>query len=86
MKKAWHALEITARLENADLIRLDSPLPRSAPQRLRVIVLLGPVEEAEEIQWLQAGMSNPAFAFLNEPEEDIYTLSDGKPLTHAGVR
>jgi hypothetical protein len=24
--------------------------------------------------------TNPSFAFLNDPEEDIYTLADGKPV------
>jgi len=25
-------------------------------------------------------MSSPAFSFLKEPQEDIYTLADGKPF------
>jgi hypothetical protein len=31
-------------------------------------------------QWESAIATNPSFAFLNDPEEDIYTLADGKPV------
>jgi PHD/YefM family antitoxin component YafN of YafNO toxin-antitoxin module len=36
--------------------------------------------ELEEYGWLKAAANNPAFDFLNDPEEDIYTLADGKPF------
>lgn len=26
--------------------------------------------------------NNPAYDFLNDPEEDIYTINDGKPYKH----
>lgn len=31
-------------------------------------------------QWLQAASKNEAFDFLNDPDEDIYSLRDGKPF------
>ena len=34
----------------------------------------------DEHQWIQAVANNPAFDFLKEPEEDSYTLADGKPF------
>ncbi|MBW4602186.1 MAG: type II toxin-antitoxin system prevent-host-death family antitoxin [Calothrix sp. FI2-JRJ7] len=34
----------------------------------------------EELEWLKAALRNPAFDFLRDPEEDIYTLADGKPF------
>jgi hypothetical protein len=34
--------------------------------------------------WVNAIATNPSFAFLDDPEEDIYTLEDGKPFNHAG--
>ncbi len=37
-------------------------------------------EEIKENEWLYATAHNPAFDFLNNPEEDIYTLADGKPF------
>jgi tetratricopeptide (TPR) repeat protein len=36
--------------------------------------------EIDEHEWLRAATSNPAFDFLKDPEEDIYTLADGKPF------
>jgi hypothetical protein len=46
-----------------------------------------PEEEYEEInesEWLYAAATNPAFEFLKEPEEDIYTLADGRPFDDKG--
>lgn len=36
--------------------------------------------DPEEMEWLRAAAANPAFDFLREPEEDIYTLADGQPF------
>lgn len=36
--------------------------------------------DIDEEEWLYAAASNPAFDFLKEPEEDIYTSADGKPF------
>jgi hypothetical protein len=36
--------------------------------------------DINETEWLQAAAANPAFDFLKDPEEDIYTLSDGRPF------
>ena len=36
--------------------------------------------ELEEYEWLKATARSPAFDFLQVPEEDIYTLDDGKPF------
>lgn len=42
------------------------------------------VEIIDEREWLHAAASNPAFDFLKDPEEDIYTLADGKPFHDQG--
>ena len=36
--------------------------------------------DREETEYLQAASKNEAFDFLNDPNEDIYSLQDGKPL------
>jgi len=41
-------------------------------------------EEFSETEWLHAAATNPAFDFLKEPEEDIYTLEDGRPFDDKG--
>ena len=40
------------------------------------------LEEINEQEWLHAAATNPTFYFLKDPEEDIYTLTDGKPFTY----
>ena len=79
-------LETMATIDNAQRLVLDQPLPLADASRVRVIVLMP--EEAEEVEnseideqsWLRAAAASPSFAFLAEPEEDIYTLQDGRPF------
>jgi hypothetical protein len=47
---------------------------------MTAVELTGTIDEPDEAQWLYATAHNPAFAFLHEPQEDIYTLSDGQPF------
>ena len=37
-------------------------------------------KEIPERSWLAAAANNPAFAFLDDPREDVYTLEDGRPF------
>ncbi len=37
-------------------------------------------EDIDESEWLQAAAKNPAFDFLEDPAEDIYSITDGKPF------
>ena len=56
-------------------------LPAHAP--LIVTVLPAAADtEAEEV-WLRVAASSDAFAFLADPAEDIYTLTDGEPFRDA---
>lgn len=41
-------------------------------------------EEIDEKEWLRIANANPAFDFLKEPEEDIYTSIDGRPFHDDG--
>ncbi len=80
------AIETTGVIDKKSQLRLDTPLPVVGPSRVRIIVLF-PEEEHEEIsesEWLRAAATNPAFDFLREPEEDIYTLADGRPFYDKG--
>jgi hypothetical protein len=80
------AIETTGVIDEERQLRLDTPLPVVGPSRVRIIVLF-PEEEYEEIsepEWLHAAATSPAFDFLREPEEDIYTLADGRPFDDKG--
>jgi len=37
-----------------------------------------------ETEWLPAAAANPSLDFLKDPEEGIYTLSDGEPFYDEG--
>ena len=50
---------------------------------MRVIILL-PEDETTEKEWLHAAATDPAFDFLKDPAEDIYTLADGRPFVDEG--
>ena len=74
------AIEARGTIGKDHRLVLDESLPIEGPKRVRVIILLGEEEELGEASWLKAASSNEAFDFLKSPEEDIYTLTDGKPF------
>lgn len=80
MEATMTAIEMTGTVDEHCQLRLDGTLPVPGPRRVRVLVLYAMGEEWNEGEWLQAAASNPAFAFLSDPEEDVYTLADGKPF------
>ena len=79
MESKLTAIELTGTVNERRELQLDGVLPILGPRRVRVIVLYSPVDEWDEGEWLQAATLSPAFDFLGDPEEDIYTLVDGKP-------
>jgi hypothetical protein len=80
MEIATKAIETTGTINAQRQLVLDKPLPVVGPTRVRVIILLPEEADINEMEWLQAAAANPAFDFLKEPEEDIYTLADGRPF------
>ena len=74
------AIETTGIIEQSGRIIIDERFSVSAPTSVRVIVLFPENEDFSENEWLQAASKNQAFDFLNESDEDIYTLEDGKPF------
>lgn len=80
------AIEMTGTVDENHQLTLDGVLPFAGPKRVRVIVLSPLTEitdELSEIEWLKASLSNPVFEYLRDPEEDIYTINDGKPFYEA---
>ncbi len=74
------AIETTGTIEQSGRITIDELLSVDAPVSVRVIVLFPETEDLSESEWLQAASTNEALDFLNDPEEEIYSLTDGKPL------
>lgn len=71
------AIETTGTINKSGLLKLDKPFRTTKTQKVKVIILYGD-EDAEEIQWLNMLSNNPAFDFLKDKEEDIYSATDGK--------
>ena len=80
MQNTMKALELTGSVDEHNRLHLDSALPVSGPMRVRLIVLYPLNDEINEQEWLKAAAHNPALDFLKDPEEDIYSLTDGKPF------
>jgi hypothetical protein len=79
------AIEATGIVTSQGDIQLDQPLSNGKAQRVRVIILLTESDsDIGEQTWRQAAATNPAFTFLHDAEENIYTLSNGKPTSDEG--
>lgn len=76
------AIEVMGTIEAGCRVRLDEPLPPGVAGRVRLIILIGEDEPSDE-EWLHAATRGGSFDFLNAPEEDRYTLRDGKPFDDA---
>ena len=80
MEPSMSAVEMTGTVSADRQLQLDEPLPLPGPARVRVIVLYPLTEEWDEAAWAHAAAHNPAFDFLRDPEEDIYSVADGRPF------
>lgn len=80
MEARMRAIELTGTVDEQHHLVLDAAVPITGPKRVRVIVLYPLDDEIDEDEWLYAAAHNPAFDFLKDPSEDIYSLLDGKPF------
>jgi hypothetical protein len=72
-----HAIEIETTANDQGKIEVQLS-GKYINKKVRVIILSE--DELEEDEWLHAIATNSAFNFLNEPSEDLYSLTDGKPF------
>ncbi len=79
MKKNMLAIEMTGIVDENHHLLLDEMLPITGPKRVRVLVMYQS-DEIDEVEWLQFAARNPAFDFLKDAGEDIYTIDDGEPF------
>jgi len=74
------AIETTGTIDKKGGLLLDIPL-RIKEKKVKIIILMPEENELEEEKlWLTSISNNPAFDFLKDKEEDIYSIADGKPL------
>ncbi len=74
-----HAVETIAHIDQFGNITLPKPL-QLRNKSVRIIILLPEDDQISDETWLQAAAQNPVFDFLQDEEEDIYSLKDGQPL------
>jgi hypothetical protein len=79
-----NAIETTGTVDAEHQLRLDEPLPIPGQSRVRVIVLVPEVEDISEDAWTKAASASPAFDFLKDAAEEVYTAADGKPFNDQG--
>ena len=75
------SIEINTKTDKQGHLEINYPLNKK-DKKVRVIILLDEQNDDidEEKKWLNSIQSNPAFDFLKEPSENIYTLTDGEPF------
>ncbi len=78
------AIETRGKVDRNGRLIVEEPVPLPEAANVRVIVL-APEDgdehpEPDERAWLRAATAGGAFDFLNDPAEDVYTPTDGKPF------
>lgn len=75
------AIEIKSKTDKTGLLKINYKLNKSE-SNVRVLILLEDdnVENDEEAIWMNSISNNPAFDFLEDSAEDIYSINDGEPF------
>ena len=84
MENAMKAIELTGTIDAQGKLHLDEPASHLGTGRVRIILLRTEEGDVDEGEWLCGGARNPAFDFLRDPAEDIYSRSDGEPFRDEG--
>lgn len=72
------AIETTGHIDKPGLLRLDKKIDFDKKKQLKVIILINEDDEINESEWLTGLSLNPAFDFLKDEKENIYSVTDGK--------
>jgi hypothetical protein len=75
------AIEINSKTDKTGHLKINYKLDKSE-SNVRILLLIDedPTEQEEEKLWMNSISKNPAFNFLNDSMEDIYSLNDGEPF------
>jgi len=76
------AIEISTRTDKQGHLKINYPLNKK-DSNVRIIILVDEKEydRDEEKLWVDSISSNPAFDFLKDEAEDIYSLTDGSSIS-----
>jgi hypothetical protein len=84
MPVGYKAIELAGAVDADHRLQIDTRLPDVAAGVVRVLVLIPETNEPTEVEWLQAAVASPAFDYLRDGAEDVYSLTDGKPFHDKG--
>jgi hypothetical protein len=75
------AIEITTKTDKYGNLKINYPMNKKE-SNVRVIILVDEKNEDldEEKLWMNSISTNPAFDFLKDSHENIYSLTDGEPF------
>lgn len=75
------AIEINTKTDKYGHLKINYPL-NQRESNVRIIILVDEKKDdaEEEELWLKSISANPAFDFLQDPNENIYSLADGEPF------
>lgn len=75
------AIEFTSKTDKEGRLRIDHKLDKKN-ENVRILILIDEphIDIDHEDVWLENMVKSPSLKFLGDPEEDIYTLEDGKPF------
>lgn len=74
------AIEINSKTDKEGHLKIDYKLNKSN-SHVRILILLDDDNEQEEEKlWLKSISNNPAFSYLDDPAEEVYSLNDGEPF------
>ncbi|MCL6494362.1 MAG: hypothetical protein K6T54_06215 [Ignavibacterium sp.] len=77
MDKIKKVLEVKGIIDEKRKLLINDPLPIKGPKNVKVLIILEDDDFDDEILYKNLS-KNPAFSFLKESEEDIYSINDGK--------
>lgn len=75
-----HAIETSGIVIDARHIETSGLVPVGKRVRLVIFWPEKPEHTGTGADWLRAAAVNSAFDFWSHPDEDIYSLADGKPI------
>lgn len=74
------AIEINSKTDKKGHLKIDYQLDKS-DSNVRLLILIDDNSDNDEEEiWIEAISSNPAFDFLMDNSEDIYSINDGEPF------
>ncbi len=72
--------EIAGIIDKDHHLIISEELPVMGPKKVKVIVLVEDDNLGEGADFLRAAQAGGSFDFWNDPEEDVYTIKDGKAI------